>query len=335
VSEAFRIDGAVPAGDRVGVMGDMCAEFWVPMETSFDRPCERVDADTVGEFRAAGVGAMRVVVMDLLPLTVRRTSRHISRAAPDLLKACLVCGGGQALISQDGRQALLQPGDFGFYDTRQPYEVAIGTEANRPLRVMTFMFSPSLLPLRHSGLAGLTATRIPASAGIGQLTSQFLRQLARNVDHYTDAEAARLSSAALEVLATRLSAELDAGGPGTPEDRRHALLTTVQGFISQHLGDPQLSPAAVAAAHHMSLRALHQLFHDAGLTVAGYIRARRLAACRRDLADPSLDSRPVAAIAARWGFSSAADFSRAFRSAHGVPPAQYRRSALVARKAAV
>jgi AraC-like DNA-binding protein len=95
-----------------------------------------------------------------------------------------------------------------------------------------------------------------------------------------------------------------------------------------------LSPAAAAAAHHLSLRSLQQLFRDEGLTVAGWIRARRLERCRRDLADPALDARPVAAIAARWGFSSAADFSRAFRAAHGMPPAEYRRSARGVKKPA-
>jgi AraC-like DNA-binding protein len=84
----------------------------------------------------------------------------------------------------------------------------------------------------------------------------------------------------------------------------------------------------------MSLRSLHQLFHDEGLTVAGWIRSRRLEGCRRDLADPSLDARPVAAVAARWGFSSAAEFSRAFRAAHGMPPAEYRRFARVANTSA-
>ena len=122
---------------------------------------------------------------------------------------------------------------------------------------------------------------------------------------------------------------------GTLETRKHAMLTTIQAFICQHLGDPGLSPAAVAAAHHMSLRSLHQLFHDEGLTVAGWTRARRMERCRRDLSDPALESRPVAAIAMRWGFSSAADFSRAFRAAHGMPPAEYRRSARIVKQPAL
>jgi AraC-like DNA-binding protein len=85
----------------------------------------------------------------------------------------------------------------------------------------------------------------------------------------------------------------------------------------------------------MSLRSLHQLFHDEGLTVAGYIRQRRLEECRRDLADPALAPRTVAAIAATWGFTNGADFSRAFRNAHGIPPAEYRKSARLANTSAL
>ena len=136
------------------------------------------------------------------------------------------------------------------------------------------------------------------------------------------------------MLATRLAHELDVRDWGTPEARRHALLSTVQAFIQQHLGEPWLSPATIAAAHHISLRSLHQLFHDEGLTVAGWIRQRRLEYCRRELSDPALASRPVAAIAARWGFSSASDFSRAFRAVHGLPPAEFRRSAHVVKASA-
>ena len=317
-----------PAADRFDFIRDLTATIWVPMECGGCCP-----PDYRGEFRASGLGPMQVVVLDIMPITVRRTAELISHADPDMLKLFLVCAGGASVVDQGGRQARLSVGEFAFYDTRRPYEVSCGVD-EQPTRVMTFMFPPSLLPLSPSGRKRLTAVRIPPTAGMGDLTAQFLLQLARNVDHYNPTEAARLSTAALEVLATRLARELDVGDWGTPEARRHALLVTIQAFIQQHLGDPQLSPAGIAAQHYMSLRSLHQLFHDGGLTVAGWIRARRLERCRHDLADPGLAARPVAAIAARWGFTSAADFSRVFRTAHGVPPAEYRRFARVVNTAA-
>jgi AraC-like DNA-binding protein len=325
MSTVIRTD-QVPAADRVDFVEDMAASMWVPMKI---RPLHEADTNFCGEFRASGLGAMQVVVMEVMPADVRRTPELICQADPDMVKMVLICGGNSCVVEQGGRQAQVSAGDLTCYDTRRPYKVTIGVDGNRPTQVMTFMFPPSMLPLCRSRLKDLTAIRIPASAGVGDLTSQFLLQLARNIDHYSPAEAARLSTAALEVLATRLAGEMDIRDWGTPEDRRHALLTTIQAFIQRHLGDPGLSPAMIAAAHHVSLRSLHQLFHDEGLTVAGWIRRRRLEGCRRDLSDPALDSRPVAAIAARWGFSSPGDFSRTFRAAHGLPPAEYRMSARV------
>jgi AraC-like DNA-binding protein len=288
-----------------------------------------------GVFRASGLGPLQVVVMDVMPITVTRTPALIEREDPDLLKMLLACGEGSTVVTQDGRQARISAGEFALYDTRRPYQVDCAVDRDRPSRLLTFMFPPSLLPLSRSHLPELTATRFQATTGLGDLTSQFLLHLASNVDQYSPSEAARLSSAALEVLATRLAHELELETWGTPEARRHALLTTVRAFIHQHLGDSDLTPSAVAAAHHISLRSLHQLFHDHGLTVAGDIRQRRLERCRRDLTDPALASRPVAAIASTWGFTNGADFSRAFRSAHGMPPAEYRRSARIVNTSAL
>ncbi|WP_143677314.1 helix-turn-helix domain-containing protein, partial [Streptomyces scabiei] len=45
---------------------------------------------------------------------------------------------------------------------------------------------------------------------------------------------------------------------------------------------------------------------------------------RRDLADPNLASTPVHTIATRWGMVRPSDFTRAFRSAYGVSPMEYR-----------
>jgi AraC-like DNA-binding protein len=312
------------ADERMDFLREVTPTMWVPMEVTAE------GADVHGELRASGVGAMQVVVMDMMPVTVTRSARHVEEADPDMLKLLLIGGASPGVLNQGGRQAVLAPGEFAFYDTRRPYDVTIGLDGSPQVSMMTFMFPPSMLPLPRDGIRDLAVTRMPAVAGLGELTAQFLRQLARNIDDYTPAEAARLSTAAMEVLATRLARELDVRGWGTQESRKHAMLTTIQAFILANLSDSGLSPVTVAAAHHLSLRTLHQIFHDEGLTVAGWIRSRRLERCRRDLEDAALDSRPVAAIGARWGFPSAADFSRAFRAAHGMPPAEYRRSARIA-----
>src|SRR5690606_31419702 len=97
--------------------------------------------------------------------------------------------------------------------------------------------------------------------------------------------------------------------------------------IEEHLADPDLSPATVAAAHHVSVRQLHRLFEGRDETVAARIRARRLERCRRDLLDPALAEQTVAAIGARWGLPNPSQLSRLFRQAYGVTPSELRRTA--------
>ncbi|MFI5897833.1 helix-turn-helix domain-containing protein [Actinoplanes sp. NPDC051513] len=130
----------------------------------------------------------------------------------------------------------------------------------------------------------------------------------------------------LDVLATRLASELDDNCWVSPETHRRALKVRVHDFVQRHLADPDLSPADIAAAHDISLRMLYNLFQIQGLTVAGWIRSRRLQACQHDLVDPAQASRPVAAIAAHWGFRSPNHFNRLFRSVYGLPPHEYRRT---------
>jgi AraC-like DNA-binding protein len=319
MSTLVRVD-ELPAAERFDFVQDLVAQMWVPMECHSDHR-----ADYRAVLRASGLGAINVVVMDLQSIKVCRTPRLIRRADPDMFKVLLpVRGTGSFVVAQDGRQARLRPGEFALYDTRRPYEVELGVGEHDAGQALTFMFPCPLLPLPPSQLRQLTAVPIPASAGIGTLTSQFLVQLARSIDQTSPAEAARLAVAALEVLASRLAHELDAMGWVAPETHRRALLTRIQAFIQQRLGDPELSPGTIAAAHHISLRYLHKLFQEQGTTVAGWIRARRLEGCRRDLADPALAARPVAAIAAHWGYSSASHFGQVFRAAHGMPPQEYR-----------
>lgn len=106
--------------------------------------------------------------------------------------------------------------------------------------------------------------------------------------------------------------------------RQRALALRIQSYIAAHLQEPDLTPGVVAAVHHISVSHLHRLFQTKGVTVAAWIRQQRLERARRDLADPTLRTVRVHRIAEQWGFTHHAVFTRAFRTAYGIPPSEYR-----------
>jgi AraC-like DNA-binding protein len=234
---------------------------------------------------------------------------------------------GDSTFDQYDRQLSAPTFDLLLWDTSRPYGVWIGPRTGTA-EFLVMQFPRALLPMPAARLAQLMAVRLPAEEGIGALTSQLLARLATDMDRYTAGEAARLSTAMLDVLAVGLARALDGDRWVPPETHQHALLVRIHAFIHQHLGDPELSPTSIAAAHHITPRYLHMLFRGEGVTVAAWIRQRRLERSRHELSDPALVSRPVARIAARWGFSSASHFSNVFKAAYGMPPQEYRQHVL-------
>jgi hypothetical protein len=97
-----------------------------------------------------------------------------------------------------------------------------------------------------------------------------------------DQAGVRLAGNVLDLLSTVLAERL--GCFGTDPDTGHrALMSRITAFIEARLADTELCPADIAAAHHVSLRQLHKLFQASGITVAGWIRQRRLKHCAHDL----------------------------------------------------
>ena len=104
----------------------------------------------------------------------------------------------------------------------------------------------------------------------------------------------------------------------------------IRAYIESHLGDPELTPTRVAAAHFVSKRYLHKLFEAEGVSVSRWIRERRLEHCRHDLADPQRVDETVTSIGMRWGLTDAGHLSRLFREAYGCSPSEYRHRQLSA-----
>ncbi|BDM74141.1 hypothetical protein HEK616_76280 (plasmid) [Streptomyces nigrescens] len=76
-------------------------------------------------------------------------------------------------------------------------------------------------------------------------------------------------------------------------------------FIVERLGDPELGPEVIAAAHQISLRYLHRVFQQQATTPMAFIRQQRLDRCRRDLVNAALSHLTIHAIATRWGYPQA------------------------------
>jgi AraC-like DNA-binding protein len=186
------------------------------------------------------------------------------------------------------------------------------------------MFPRAALPFRHDELARLTAVPISGRDGLGAPIASLARHMGRQLEDYSGPEGAHLAAALMDMLIVALGERLDRCASVEPATRRRALLASVQAFIEMRLGDPELSPTTIAASNHISRRYLYKLFETQQTTVAAWIRQRRLERCRRDLLDPALTDWSVSAIAARWGLVDAAHFSRVFRAAYGLPPAEYR-----------
>ena len=286
-----------------------------------------VTTDDVAAFRgrlqSASLGTVRLVDVAATSNVVARPRKLIRRGAPDYLKVALQVR-GRCVLSQDGREAALAPGDFVVYDTARPYQLTVSDAS----RMLVVMFPRRLLRLPPARLAQLTGVRVSGRQGLGALVSPFLAGLGRRLEAGNLAGGLPLSDAVLDMFAASFAEQLGGASAAGPEAGRRGLLLRIQAFLEDRLGDPGLDPAAVAAAHHISVRSLQKLFEEEGETVTGWIRARRLEHCRRDLAEARFAGLPVSSVAARWGLLDAAHFSRLFKAAYGVSPREYRLGAL-------
>jgi len=92
-------------------------------------------------------------------------------------------------------------------------------------------------------------------------------------------------------------------------------------WLEDHLDD-DLDLAAVARLAHCSEHHLRRMFASlAGVSLADYVRRRRLTLAAQDLQDPDMR---VLDVAVKYGYSSADAFARAFQAQHGLNPSECR-----------
>ena len=310
----------LPVTERFDAWHELISHMLAPVEVTSDDPMGLRVEMHLAEFGAVQVSSVRVS-----PSESHRTPKLIRRSDPATFQLLLQLR-GRNIVTQDRKSALLRPSDLVLYHTSRPYHVRTVADEDTAEGLMV-VIPHSLLPLPARKIDRTTVTTFSGQEGIGALLSGFLARLTTGPERYRPGDSARLGTILTDLLAAQIAYQLDTLRSLPPEVQERTLLLRIYAFIHQHLRDPELSPATIAAAHNISTRTLHRLFQTQNCTVSEWIRDRRLERCRRDLADPELKDQPIHAIAVKWGFTNAPHFSRTFRTAHALTPRDYRRQA--------
>ncbi|WP_405486272.1 helix-turn-helix domain-containing protein [Streptomyces sp. NBC_00096] len=309
--------GAVPAGERFDWYADIISREVMPAALSSERP-----AEFQGEAAVLDLGELRVAKFALSPLRSRRTPALIRRGDPEQYQLALLRKGSTSM-SQHRNECTIGAGDLMLWDTSRPSDNEMLADHGQ-VRATILMLPRDVLPLRDQRLERLLARRIPGDRGVAAVLASFMTALEDHGAECEPEELRRLGAVAVDLATACLAQHLDAEDRLPAEVRTQALLQRIHAFIEHNLGDPELTPPVIAARHNISLRTLHQLFHGRQESVQARIRRRRLEQCRVDLARPGPGARRVHSVAARWGFSGPAVFSRSFREAYGVSPTEFR-----------
>lgn len=272
--------------------------------------------------RVLDLGPVSVTKTTCSPLIACRTEELIRRSDPELCSVLLPCRGALR-VTQAHREAVLRGRDFTLCDSSQPFRLLISGQGAGAL--LQARAPRALLPVPVRQVDHLLGKRLPGREGVGALLTQFLSDVTTAPALYSAADVSRLSAVTLDLLATVLAHHRDDDTPAQEQGRQPALLLRIDTFIQEHLADPELSPQAIADAHHISVRYLHRLFQLRDTTVTELIRRQRLERARRDLVDHDMRHVPVHRIADRWGFMDHSAFTRAFRALYGMPPRDYRK----------
>jgi AraC-like DNA-binding protein len=306
---------SVPREERLAYWTDMVCNVYVQLG------CDAAETDDFnGTIHNHTLPSLDLSVVTSCAQEVSRTPALIARSTDDYFLVSIQTA-GSGVISQDGRDAVLSPGDFALYDSTRPYQLHFREN-----------FQQIVLKLPGDRLRGivretekLTATKVSGREGAGHLLIGMIHTLWDDVDALQPASALAVADGVLNILVAGLQTLPVANRPALTNLAAYHL-ARIKGLIDEQLSDPLLSVSGIAAQLGISVGHVFRLFKSEAVTPSQYIWNRRLEACCRDLLDARLATRSVSEIAYSRGFNDAAHFSRVFRERYGRSPREWRQT---------
>ncbi|WP_022722203.1 helix-turn-helix domain-containing protein [Rhodopseudomonas sp. B29] len=303
-----------PPHKRLTLWQDIICDVYVQLDCTSDKKGSAFH----GSISRAPLGRSLTSTVSSCAQRVSRTPARIARAQDESVLIALGTT-GYGGVTQDGREAVIRPGQFAFYDTTRPYELQFdGDFSQRIFQV------PRELINRRIRTEDLTATVFSSEHHLDKLAYDFISSISQLAGRIDDDTANRLTEQAMDLVAMAIANRL--GDTRATTSHRSAMLHRLKVHIQSRLHDPELCASDAAAALGISPRYVSDLFADDATSFQRYLLAQRLERCARDLASPQLARRQIGEIAFAWGFNDLSHFGRVFRERYGQSPRDYRQS---------
>ncbi len=280
----------------------------------YDGICD-IDAECLatGGLSVAFATRQVLVVGTGLPVHRRADARLALMSAIDCIAITLVTGGG-VRIYNDPDAPPLQPGDLHLVDMRAPRDWrAIGGEALDEIS----LYVPRQRFAHSTADGGIGIRSLAGASPIGAMVGATLRTLGEQKDGL---DAAGFDAAATAIVGLAIAGlRTQAASKSATAGRSVTTFDNLRRFVDVHLMSDALTPDLIAGQFGMSRAVLYRMFEPVG-GVATYIRRQRMARAVHEIGSVGMSGRSIGVLARRFGYISAAAFTRAFRETYGVTP---------------
>ncbi len=298
---------ALPRAARYDAWRGAICDHYVHVDVTATKP-----DDYRGFIKEARFGEVTLTDILLSEQRIRRNRRHISRLDKDCYYFQFIHS-GHLTVLQRGAAHASSPARGAIFCATEQYEL----QASREVRSFYLEIPRAEFAMRFPKERSPVSAALDSTRGLGRVATELCASMASESARLNEAARSHLGVQLMDLLAFALLAE-DGDTPGAEGSVRQARLRSVKRWIEARIGEADLSLERIAAENGMSLRYLHQLFHDEAQTAAEWIRDRRLQLCHDEIAKG--DGRLITEIAFAHGFNSSAHFSTAFRRRYGVAP---------------
>lgn len=229
---------------------------------------------------------------------------------------------GRTLVEQDGRQTVLNEGEFTLCYSDRPCALTMPSAFHHD----TILFSGRAMRSALPDSDRFVARAMRGTSGPGRVLLSLLGAVRETIDDLDERSGAHMSDALLDMLSAT-AASLRAGSDHAPANHLETYhRERVRAFVAERLFDPELSIEVIADEVKLSSRYLYRLFEDEPETLSASIWRQRLEAARLAILAPSQRRRSLTDIAYSVGFKDAAHFSRMFKATYGASPREFKLS---------